>query len=190
MHVKVTTDVQRITVATLKEMKSPDKSSVIVACNFITNSNAKGCIIHFIDNYNRTMMVVNLTRNATTNRTCALIESSEIINEVHVYGYDIEYDGSVGSLQVPGIVTVLDGVSSNSSLFLNNDCKLLNNTILSPPSSYRKFVRIIYFNLVIMISMTIHCLGTLIVSLATLATMSALVVLSVILLPGAIKNKK
>ena len=122
-----TTDVQSITV-----FQDPTHRTSMILCTFIEDSDAYGCLVHINDNDNRVKM---LTRNTTINRACALIESSENISEV--YGYDIEYDGSVGSLRVPGIA--LDNESSNSSLFLNFDCKLLNDT-LSPPSSYRKFV--------------------------------------------------
>ena len=91
-----TTDVQMVRVEALE-----DHTNVItVWCDFITKSNAQGCRVVLVGDFGD--LAVNLTRENNTN----------VINVTHplfcyyeVFGFDIEYDGSVGTLAVPGVIS-------------------------------------------------------------------------------------
>ena len=90
-----TTDVQVVKV-TLNEGANVST----IQCEFLTGSNATGCMVVLtgIEAYH-----INLTRNPSTNLT-----TSTVILEhppscyTGVEAFDIESDGSVGSLAVPG----------------------------------------------------------------------------------------
>ena len=90
-----TTDVQVIT-ATLME----GVNASIIQCEFIAESTASGCMVvltGFIPYH------VNLTRNPTTNLAIATVTLEHPPScYTGVEAFDIESDGSVGSLAVPG----------------------------------------------------------------------------------------
>ena len=76
-----------------------ESTLVVVQCDFIANSNAEGCmVVLFSENGN---MTLNLTRNMNT--SCTKVN---LLNESiqMVYGFDIEADGSVGTLSVIGVI--------------------------------------------------------------------------------------
>ena len=89
-----TTDVQTITALPHKH-----NNSFMLQCNFLAGSNAQGCMVVLVSNFG------NETKKLTRNSTHAV----DIVNATHplscyaeVYGFDIESDGSLGSLAVPG----------------------------------------------------------------------------------------
>ena len=99
-----TTDVQLVSAMELR-----DVSAFRVRCDFMAGSTAQGCVV---------VLVGELQGNVTVNfmRGTAI---DEVINTVHptscynrVVAYDIESDGSVGSLAVPG--RILADTTSNS----------------------------------------------------------------------------
>ena len=91
-----TTDVQTITV-----LVQEDISRFTLQCSFMDDSNAQGCMVVLVSSFG--MEKRNLTRSET--------QSVEAMNVMYplscysrVYGYDIESDGSLGTLAVPGII--------------------------------------------------------------------------------------
>ena len=94
-----TTDVQ-----TIKALPQEDNKIFLLRCNFMDGSNARGYVVILMSNFG------NETRNLTRNGTHSLnVEAA--VNATHplscytgVYGFDIESDGSVGTLAVPGMI--------------------------------------------------------------------------------------
>jgi hypothetical protein len=90
-----TTDVQVVTATLLEGVNAS-----IIQCEFITGSTASGCMVVLtgFEAYN-----VNLTRDINTNSATTTI-TLEHPPSCHtgVEAFDIESDGSVGSLAVPG----------------------------------------------------------------------------------------
>ena len=78
-----------------------DANAFMLQCNFINGSDAQGCMVVVVGQFG------NVTRNLTRDST----NVTGIINITHplscfskVFGFDIELDGSVGTLAVPGIL--------------------------------------------------------------------------------------
>ena len=99
-----TTDVQLVSAMELR-----DVSAFRVRCDFMAGFTAQGCVV---------VLVGELQGNITVNFMRGT-EIDEVINTVHptscynrVVAYDIESDGSVGSLAVPG--RILADTTSNS----------------------------------------------------------------------------
>ena len=71
-----------------------------IQCEFITGSNATGCMVAltgFVAYH------VNLTRNQSTDLTTSIITLEHPLScYTGVEAFDIESDGSIGSLAVPG----------------------------------------------------------------------------------------
>lgn len=106
-----TTDLQHV-----KVTASSNSNNISIQCHFIGNSNAKGCMVALQGDYDTT--IVNLTRNANTNSACSVVNHfNGTVNMA--YGVDVEIDGIVGSLQVPGVLqnesTTLISCPSNGS---------------------------------------------------------------------------
>ena len=111
-----TTDVQRIIVAPHEE-----SNTFVVQCTFLTGSIAQGCMVVLKSEFDS--ITINLTRNSwcaadTLEVTLPLSNYSEVL------GYDIESDGSIGTLAVHGIILknggstapcMLSGLSPNPS---------------------------------------------------------------------------
>ena len=76
-----------------------DSDVAVVQCTFIAKSDAQGCMVIVFSENNS--MALNLTRNM--NLSCAEIN---LLNESiqMAYGYDIEADGSIGTLSVSGVI--------------------------------------------------------------------------------------
>ena len=90
-----TTDVQMITAVTQEDKR------FMLQCNFMDDSNAQGCMVVFVSSFGREKR--NLTRNGT--------QAVETVNVTYplscytqLHGFDIESDGSVGTLAIPGII--------------------------------------------------------------------------------------
>ena len=97
-----TTDVQMIRAIPLK-----DTNAFMLQCTFIIGSNAQGCMVVLVSGFE------NITGNITGNLTGASGCNSGFINVTHppsnyseVFGFDIESDGSVGSLAIPGVLVM------------------------------------------------------------------------------------
>ena len=76
-----------------------DSTLVVVQCDFIANSYAEGCMVILIGENDS--LTLNLTRNK--NRACA---EANLFNESiqMVYAFDIEADGSVGTISIVGVI--------------------------------------------------------------------------------------
>ena len=101
-----TTDVQNVTVAVI----FPDDNGsvlgmVIVQCDFISGSDAQGCMVILVGESDST--TVNLTRSGTLLTACTVEHLPITTSLIKVFGYDIEFDGSVGTQQVPGTLSVM-----------------------------------------------------------------------------------
>ena len=83
-------------------------NGISVHCNFITNSDAKGCVVVLIHPNDFNDITVNLTRDNGSSHACTVISApfGGNLNNVYVLGYDIEFDGSIGLIAVPGDVMV------------------------------------------------------------------------------------
>ena len=97
-----TTDVQNITVAENDNGSVP--GMVLVQCDFIPGSDAQGCMVVLIGESDNT--TVNLTRPGTLLTACTIQRLSITTTIINVFGYDIEFDGSIGTQQVPGTSSV------------------------------------------------------------------------------------
>ena len=76
-------------------------NAFMLQCAFITGTEAQGCLVVLVSEFGNSTW--NLTRRSTCN--------SEIVNVTHppsnyseVFAFDIESDGSVGTLAVPGVL--------------------------------------------------------------------------------------
>ena len=74
-------------------------SALTIQCDFITGSDAQGCVVVLVGEFSNS--TVNLTRDGT----CTVKTLTLNITLHEVFGLDIEYDGSIGTLPVPGVVT-------------------------------------------------------------------------------------
>ena len=78
-----------------------DNRRFILQCSFMDDSNAQGCMVVLVSSLGTEKR--NLTRSG--------IQSVKAVNVMYplscysrVYGYDIESDGSLGTLAIPGII--------------------------------------------------------------------------------------
>lgn len=87
-------------VATATLLEGTNASTI--QCEFITGSNATGCMV-ILTSENRQEAHFNLTRDPNTNLAAVMVT---LEHPPSCYGravaFDIESDGSVGSLAVPG----------------------------------------------------------------------------------------
>lgn len=81
-----------------------DSNAVVIQCHFVTGSNALGCMVVLVSESNATFLL----KRSTPCRVEYLNETNLISSfyNVIVYGYDIESDDSIGTLAVPGQLTV------------------------------------------------------------------------------------
>ena len=91
-----------------------DRYTATVKCNFIMGSNARGCMVVLTSLYGEESQ--NLTRNQTTNLAISTITLNYVQSCYHgVEAFDIESDGTVGSLAVPGMLFRNVGTGHNLS---------------------------------------------------------------------------
>ena len=83
----------------------------VVQCDFITGSNAQGCMVVLVGEFD----------NVTANLSILEQNCFKVLNVSHplscyreIFAFDIESDGSAGTLAVPGVL-VIDGVINTSS---------------------------------------------------------------------------
>ena len=84
-----------VTATALKE----EDNVFIVQCDFITGSNAQGCMVVLVGELG------NITANLTRINPCVTMTMNTTQNCYdNVFGFDIESDGSVGTLAVSGVI--------------------------------------------------------------------------------------
>ena len=95
----VTTDVQNVTATLIETM-----NGFVVQCDFITGSNAQGCLVVLVGEFD----------NVTANLSILKQNISYSLSCYHViYAFDIESDGSVGTLAVPGVIVLRNSETSS-----------------------------------------------------------------------------
>ena len=80
---------------------SSNSNTVTIECDFIKNSDAQGCLV-VLEGEVETKHF-NLTRSNQSGRG-AFILTRPLSCYEEVFGFDIESDGSVGTLAVPGVM--------------------------------------------------------------------------------------
>ena len=69
----------------------------MLECIFVTGSNARGCMVVLVGDIHNT--TVNLTREGSCGSETVNLTATNISV---VFGFDIESDGSIGTLALPG----------------------------------------------------------------------------------------
>ena len=88
-----TTDVQEVQAKQIK-------NDIQIKCNFITGSNAQGCMVVLVgDAINTT---VNVTRCGSHSCSVLILNSLPLSCYFEMFAYDIESDDSVGTLPISG----------------------------------------------------------------------------------------
>ena len=83
---------------------------ITVLCEFINGSDAQGCIVVLVSEYE------NVTMNLTRSNGCSVkMLHGEGLKFTGVFGFDIEADGSIGTVPVAGEITVMDEHAPNCS---------------------------------------------------------------------------
>ena len=89
---------------TLKEDSSQDAS---IQCEFIMGSKATGCMVVLTREQGREEY--RLTRNTITNSAIRRVTLRHVVSSyVDVEAFDVEFDGSIGSVAVPGMFRKVD----------------------------------------------------------------------------------
>ena len=109
----------------------PVGSSILLQCKFIGGSDAQGCSVVLVGTSEINNATYTLIQNKTGSST-DITEFERLINSINslscyqsVYGFDIESDGSVGALAVPGELLI------NTSM--TTTCNT-QSTVTPPPS--------------------------------------------------------
>ena len=97
-----TTDVRRVRV---QEMANTDTSTVMIQCEFITGSDARGCLVVLMGGlFNTTVM---LTKGESDRESVIIYMLSLPLTCYNdVFALDIESDESIGTLLVPGVIVM------------------------------------------------------------------------------------
>ena len=92
-----TTDVQTIRVVS----NQSNSNTVTIECDFIKNSDTQGCLVVLEGEVDSEQF--NLTKSNHSGRGVFVLKHPLSCYE-EVFGFDIESDGSVGTLAVPGVL--------------------------------------------------------------------------------------
>ena len=109
----------------VRVVSSPSNSSIVtIECDFIKNSDAYGCIVAFEGEVDSQQ--INLTKtNQCSHGVFVLTHTLSCYDDV--FGFDIESDGSVGNLAVPGVImNNLKSVCSPTLPITPSELKLLS----------------------------------------------------------------
>ena len=93
-----TTDVQMISAKQLE-----NNNLILLQCDFIINSDAQGCLTVLVGEFET--ITTTLMKNNSENFTSTIVNVTQQLlcySNVKVFGYDIEFNGSVGTFAVPG----------------------------------------------------------------------------------------
>ena len=78
-----------------------DTNKIMLQCNFAIGSDARGCMVVIVSEFGNTTK--NLTRSNISKHITQTFNNSQALNcFTALFGYDIESDGSIGTLAVPG----------------------------------------------------------------------------------------
>ena len=81
-------------------MPTDDRSLIIVQCDFITGSDAQGCMVVLVGEFNETLKVTRPENASDVTETYMLQYTLFCHKFMSVLAYDIEKDGSIGSLAI------------------------------------------------------------------------------------------
>ena len=95
-----TTDVQSVKVAEVA-----DSESVWIKCSFMAGSDATGCMVVFLGELGNTTVTLMKDVNDKVKMIVHKLPFPLVCYD-QVFAYDIESDGSTGTLAVPGIMQV------------------------------------------------------------------------------------
>ena len=85
---------------------------IIIHCDFITGSNAQGCMVVFVGEFDN--ITANLRYLEPKNHCQVLTIPHPLSCYNEIFAFDIESDGSVGTLAVPGVIQLRDeGVATS-----------------------------------------------------------------------------
>ena len=92
-----TTDVQMVSALPVKHQRA-----FHVHCEFIDGSDAQGCMIVFVGMYDNVTATISRRYQSSdsANATVNVAEPATCYHEV--YAFDIEHDGGIGTLVIPG----------------------------------------------------------------------------------------
>ena len=76
-------------------------NTVVVQCDFITGSNAKGCMVVLVGEFGNITQTLNITNSCKME----IFNSTDPITFHEVFAFDIESEGSIGTLAVPGVIS-------------------------------------------------------------------------------------
>ena len=94
----VTTDVQMVKVTLMEGSQYAS-----IQCQFIMGSKATGCVVVLTSEQEREDYRV--IRNTTTNLATLRVNLRQVVSSyLEVEAFDIEFDDSIGSLAVPGVL--------------------------------------------------------------------------------------
>ena len=77
-------------------------NAFVVRCTFVNSSEAMGCRILLLGTFDNT--TATLTKDGTNSAEAVINTSYPVSCYTDVFGYDIESDGSIGTLAVPGLL--------------------------------------------------------------------------------------
>ena len=101
-----TTDVQDVRVGLTVESTSAPESTITVYCDYIANSDAQGCMVVLVSEFN------NVTVNLTRIGGCSMKNFPGLDKKITaVFGFDIEKDGSIGTVAIPGSIKAITSSS-------------------------------------------------------------------------------
>ena len=110
---------------------------VKIQCDFIPGSDARGCIVILVGELHNTTL--NLTRIGDLLTACGSESLPMTASVKDVFGFDIESDGTIGTTQVPGIITsvasstefdTLCQPKETNPLPLLSECKHVSNNYI------------------------------------------------------------
>lgn len=89
-----------------------DSQDASIQCDFMVSSKARGCMVVLTSGHGREDY--NLIRNTVTNLATLRVTLKHVVSSyLEVEAFDIEFDGSAGSLAVPGILHVISETPGN-----------------------------------------------------------------------------
>ena len=116
-----------------------DRSLIRVQCDFITGSNAQGCMVVFVGDFNETLNLTRSENASDVSETYMFNLQYTISCFEKVLAYDIERDGSIGSLAIYGVLHIVNNAGSLE------DRKCLSDTSKQHSISKQKCKMVFYF---------------------------------------------
>ena len=100
--------------------------ALIVMCNFISGSDTQGCFVILVGEFNITAHLKR--KGSCTSEVLAI--NSLMSNYRGICGYDIEGNGSIGTLAVPGElsrnVSVVDPCDTEETTTVSSKCTIIS----------------------------------------------------------------